>query len=320
MNEFQRIRVLVSDTAAAERVSADAFEAGASGLEERERERASPRSAERIGESADDMPRELWIYAPAARARAVEAMLAELEASDLRGRLRGLGAEQAPDEDWSRRWRDGLGVVRISPRLSVRPPFVSDDGQGGASIVVDPGQAFGTGGHASTRLALTLLDALPESTLRDARVLDVGTGSGVLALAAVALGARVAIGLDVDQVAVREARRNAIENGVADRAAFFAGSVDGLRAGAFDLALANLLRTEVLPLLPALADALAPGARTVFSGLLTSERGEMEAALASAGLAVERTCSEPDPSGDEWLGLVTRRGPRRARRRAARGA
>ena len=316
--------MLVSDTAAAERVSAEAFEAGASGLEEREiaetRERVSGRGVEPIGGGTDDIPRELWVYAPAARAPAVEVVLAELEARDLRGRMRGLGTERAPDEDWSRRWRDGLAVVRISPRLSVRPPFVPDDGQGGASVVVDPGQAFGTGGHASTRLALALLDALPQETLRDARVLDVGTGSGVIALAAVALGARVAIALDVDRVAVHEAKRNAITNGVADRVAFFAGPVAAVRAGAFDLAFANLLRSEVLPILPALAAALAPGARAVFSGLLGSERDEMEAALSAARLAVERTCSEPDPSGDEWLGLLTRRGPRRARRRAARGA
>jgi ribosomal protein L11 methyltransferase len=291
---FECIRVLVSDTAAAERVSAEVFEAGASGLEERE------------VAGGEGTACELRVYAPAPRAREVEAALARLEASEPRGAVRTLDTAPAPEEDWSRRWRAGLGVVRISPRLAVRPPFVPDDA-GGVTVVIDPGQAFGTGGHASTRLALALLDDLPASLLDGARVLDVGTGSGVLALAAVALGARSALGLDLDRVAVLEARRNAALNGLAEQARFFAGPLDAVGREHFDIVLANLLRTEVLPVLPAIASALARGGHAVLSGLLVTERVELEAALAAAGLAVVRAREEPDPSGDAWLGLLTRR-------------
>jgi ribosomal protein L11 methyltransferase len=276
----------------AERAAAEAFDAGATGLEER----------------AAGGITELWIYAPTPAVPRVERALAALalETGEL---LHVAAAEPAPDEDWSVRWREGLGTVRISARLAVRPPFVAPDGEGPA-LVVDPGQAFGTGGHASTRLALAWIDALPERALRGARVLDAGTGSGILALAALQLGAASAVGFDLDPVAVREARSNAVANGLAARAHFFAGPVAALAAPAaplFDLVLANLLRSEVLPILPDLAARLRPGGHAVLSGLLVAEREEMTAALARAGLRIAGAREEHDTAGDSWLGLLTAR-------------
>ena len=275
----------------AERAAAEAFDAGATGLEERDAGGIT----------------ELWIYAPTPAVTAVERALAALarESGEL---LQVAGPEPAPDEDWSVRWREGLGTVRISARLAVRPPFVAPDG--GPALVVDPGQAFGTGGHASTRLALEWIDALPEAVLRGARVLDAGTGSGVLALAALQLGAERAVGFDLDPVAVREARGNAAANGLAARAQFVAGPVAALAAPAaprFDLVLANLLRSEVLPILPDLAARLRPGGHAVLSGLLVAEREEMAAALARAGLRITGAREEHDTAGDSWLGLLTAR-------------
>jgi ribosomal protein L11 methyltransferase len=292
---FERIRVLVSDTAAAEWVSAEAFAAGAAGLEERS------------AGSACGTAVELWIYAPRASAAALQDAITTVAARAPGGAVRCLGVEPVPEEDWGQRWRDGLGLVRISPRLALRPPFAADDAGGGAVLVIEPGQAFGTGGHASTRLALALLDALPGALLQGARVLDVGTGSGVLALAAVALGAAAAVGFDLDAVAVHEARRNADANGLGCRARFFTGPIEALRNGGFDLALANLLRSEVLPLLPALAAALRDGGHAIVSGLLASERADVERALGAVGLRVFGAREERDSTGDTWLGLVTRR-------------
>src|SRR5262249_18285588 len=118
-----------------------------------------------------------------------------------------------PEVDWSTAWRSGLEAIEISPRLMVRPPFAKAELQSGqACVVIEPGQAFGTGGHSSSRLALELLDALERERVEGARVLDVGCGSGVLALAALALGARSAVGFDRDLLAVRAARANAHEN------------------------------------------------------------------------------------------------------------
>jgi ribosomal protein L11 methyltransferase len=248
---------------------------------------------------------ELWIYAPAPAAAGVWSAL-EAAARAARGALRLLAREPVDHADWSTRWREGLGVVRISARLAVRPPFVADE-PGPPALVIEPGQAFGTGGHASTRLALALLDALEREGLEGARVLDAGTGSGVLALAALRLGAASALGFDLDPVAVREARANAERNGLAQQLRLFAGPIAALRATGFDLVLANLLRTELVPILPALGAALRPRGRAVLSGLLASERDAVAAALASHGLRIESACEGADPTGDVWLGLVTRR-------------
>jgi ribosomal protein L11 methyltransferase len=291
---FECIRVGAAAGEGAERAVAEAFEAGASGVEERDG----------TGESGRI---ELWIYAPLARAAAVGAALARLAGQSAGGELRVLGRAAVPDEDWSVRWREGLGVVRISPRLAVRPPFVEDDTAGSPAVVIEPGQAFGTGGHASTRLALSLLDSLGDATTRGARVLDVGTGSGVLALAALRLGAQRAAAFDLDAVAVREARDNAARNGLAGRLQLFAGGIAALRAPAFDLVLANLLRRELLPILAELAATLRPGGLALLSGLLAEEREELSRALAAAGLAIEASREERDAAGDVWLALVTRR-------------
>jgi ribosomal protein L11 methyltransferase len=290
----------------AERASAEAFDAGASGLEER-------------GAGAGSDTVELWIYAPAASAAAVWEALGVAAAREDPRALERLERQEVADEDWSTRWREGLGIVRISARLAVRPPFVADDRAGAPALVVEPGQAFGTGGHASTRLALALLDGLGDESLRGARVLDVGTGSGVLALAALALGAASAVGFDLDPVAVREASANALRNETRPRLRLFAGPIQALRAAPFDLVLANLLRTELQPILPAVVAALRPGGRAVLSGLLASEADEMGVALAAAGLAVDERRDEADPSGERWLGLVTRRPAPSANRRPGRG-
>jgi ribosomal protein L11 methyltransferase len=302
---FERIRVRAGSAEVAERASAEAFDAGASGLEERE-------------EGGSDTV-ELWIYAPTAAAAAVWDALGEAAAREDPRALERLERQEVADEDWSARWREGLGIVRISARLAVRPPFVADDRAGSPALVVEPGQAFGTGGHASTRLALALLDGLGDDVLRGARVLDVGTGSGVLALAALAFGAASAVGFDLDPVAVREARANALRNQAGPRLRLFSGPIQALRAPPFDLVLANLLRTELLPILPAVVSALRPGGWAVLSGLLASEADEMELALTAAGLDVGERRDEADPSGERWLGLVTRRPAPPASRRPGRG-
>jgi ribosomal protein L11 methyltransferase len=291
---FELVRVSAPAGETAERAAAEAFEAGASGIEER----VADEDAGLI---------ELWIYVPQPQADAVCAALGRIGSGARRTALRMLGRESAPDEDWSVRWREGLGVVRISPRLAVRPPFVADDAGAAPALVIDPGQAFGTGGHASTRLVLALLDGLEAAALRGARVLDVGTGSGLLALAALRLGAERAVAFDLDPVAVREARANAGRNGLAGRTQLFAGPIEALRGPPFDVVLANLLRRELLPIADALAAALRPGGRALLAGLLAAEREEVCGALAGVGLRLETSLEQPDPTGDVWLGLVMRR-------------
>lgn len=291
-----RIAAWAAEPALAERAAAEAYAAGASGLEEIE----APGEAE-----GSERGTRLLLYAPSARAEAVRRALEPLAGPGL--------AVEAPEpvepEDWAESWRSGLGPVAVSPRLVVRPSFAEAEASPGREeLVIDPGQAFGTGGHASTRLALVLLDALPRGALAGARVLDAGAGTGVLAIAACRLGAERAVAFDVDWLAAAATARNAAQNGVAARVAAFAGGADALAPGArFDLLLANLLRTELLPILPALANALRPGGVALFSGLLVAEAEEVSARLEAAGLRVEARREERDGTGDAWLGLLTRR-------------
>jgi ribosomal protein L11 methyltransferase len=277
-----------------ERAAAEAFEAGALGVEER-----------------DGPPPALWVYATDAAAGQVRAALAP---------LRGLAvgeAEALPERAWSEAWKEGLEAIEISPRLVVRPSFApAPAGFAGAELVIDPGQAFGTGGHASTRLALEAIDALPAQALRGARVLDVGCGTGVLALAALALGAARALGCDLDPLATAAARETARANGFADRLALVTGSPAALgpRAeGRFDLVVANLLRSELEPLVGDLARRVRPRGVLIVSGLLASDRGALERTLAAQGLAATESRSARDSSGDAWVALTTRRSAPRSR-------
>ena len=279
------VRVEAQGAVSAEIAAAEAFAAGAVGIEER----------------AGDAPGEvvLLIYAPAAQGGAVRAAAAG--ASGVRV---AAAAEPCAPVDWAGAWRAGLEPIVVSGALVVRPSFSSVSlAPGQSELVIDPGQAFGTGGHESTRLALELLAGLAPAARSGARVLDVGTGSGVLALAALRLGAAFSLGVDVDRVAAAVAAENARRNGLAARAAFVAGSLEGLASQRFDLVLANLLKRELLPLVPLLARHVGPRSRVVVSGLLAAERDDACERLAGAGLRVRDARERTDASGTAWIGL-----------------
>lgn len=281
----------------AELVAAAAWEAGICGLEERE-------------ETGDAI---LILYAPRSRARAV------LEAVHGEG-ARASAPEAVPEEDWSETWKLGLSPQAISPRLGVRPSFAAwPDGRPAAELVIDPGQAFGTGGHPSTRLALEAIDALLARE-RVRRVLDLGTGSGILALAALRLGAEEAFACDTDARAVREAWANARANGLGERLHLFAGPLEALRPLGVDLAVANLLSSELRPLLAALAAQIAPGGRLVISGWLASERDACLDAIAAAGFAPAAEYAAEDAGGEGWIAFMAgRRAPSASARAGGRG-
>jgi ribosomal protein L11 methyltransferase len=200
-------------------------------------------------------------------------------------------------------WRAFARPVRAG-RLVVRPPWV-DPGPGGAAgpddvvVEIDPGRAFGSGSHPSTHLALTALDRLVAG---GERVLDVGCGSGVLAVAALALGADSAVAVDVDPHALAATRANAQRNGVAG-ALTVSGIVGGTAEGAYDLVLANLLLPTQLALAPGVAGAVAPGGTLVVSGVLVGQRAPVVAAYGAAGLT---PVTEADEDG--WLALTLRAG------------
>lgn len=209
------------------------------------------------------------------------------------------------DEDWAQNWKRGLAPRRVGERIVVTPSWVTPDaGAADIVIVVDPEMAFGTGEHATTRGVLRLMQPLLGG---GERVLDVGTGTGILAIAAARLGAAEVLGLESDADAVETAMGNIARNEVADRVTVRQAVVDGdvldaLRPGSFDLVVANVLSSVLIPLLPALRGVLRPAAPLILAGILASEAAEVTAAARRAGLAVVREDRE-----QEWWSVVLRR-------------
>ena len=282
-------RVTAADPAAREVAMGVAWEGGASGVEER----------------SDG---ELIIYTPSSITKTLGESLRAAVGND-----GSVGApEPVADVDWTEQLKAGQGPIVISPRLVVRPSFAPHALEPGQrEIVIDPGQAFGTGGHQSTRLVLVHVDGLARAGALDgARVLDVGAGSGVLAFAAVTLGAEHALGFDLDPLAEQEARHWAAVNGLEARVAFFTGPIDDLPpAPPWDLVLANLLKREVLPIADAVATQVSDRGQLVLSGLLEADVPEVAAAFAAHGLVETRRESERDANGDLWVSpLLERRG------------
>lgn len=184
--------------------------------------------------------------------------------------------------DWTTRWRDGLGPRHFG-RLTVTPSWIDRPAGDGPTVVLDPESAFGSGEHGSTRAALTLL----ERHLRPGdRVLDLGSGSGILAIAAATLGAARAIGIENDPEANPVAWRNAERNGVTEVVDFLEGDAGDLAPllGPADLLLSNILRLVNTALLPAIVAALRPGGLAIFSGMEELEAPLFLPALAAAGL------------------------------------
>jgi ribosomal protein L11 methyltransferase len=173
------------------------------------------------------------------------------------------------DDGWSTRWREFFRPV-VLERLQVITPWMAPPRADRLTLVVDPGQAFGTGGHPTTRLVLSLLERRAFGAGLPERVLDVGCGSGVLAIAAALLGAGSAHGIDIDPQAVHSANENALANRVADRVSCTARTPDDL-SGTWPLVLANIELTAFVRLAPAIAARVAPAGSLLVSGLLEDQ-------------------------------------------------
>ena len=206
-----------------------------------------------------------------------------------------LSSRPAPDRDWLAPWRATMVPTPVTPTLTVAPPGAG--GGRGRTVVIRPGQGFGTGSHPTTQALLRWLEADPGR-----RVLDVGCGSGVLGIAALLLGAGFAVGLDIDRDAIANAEENRRLNGVGTRLRLVEGTLNALAAGArFDRVLANLDRRALEQLAGDLVERCAPGGRLGVAGLLLAERTPFLRAL--DGLPVElvdERAEEDEGAGDTW--------------------
>ena len=207
-----------------------------------------------------------------------------------------VGIELVEDRVWEREWLKDFRPMRFGRRLWVCPAGQRPDGPAPAVLELDPGLAFGTGTHATTAMCLEWLDG---SVTSGERVLDFGCGSGILALAALKLGAASAVAFDIDPQALVATRDNAAKNGLSGhiRVAALAGDV----TGPFDIVLANILSGPLIALAPALAPLARVDARIVLAGMLEHQAGEVAQAYRpwfDIGPAAER---------DGWSLLAGRR-------------
>jgi ribosomal protein L11 methyltransferase len=216
----------------------------------------------------------------------------------------GLGAapprlhlEEVPDDAWATVWKDHFHAFPVGRRLWVVPTWERPALPVGAlPIRLDPGMAFGSGLHATTQLCLGLLEAhlRPGDT-----VADVGTGSGILAIAAAKLGASRVRAVDHDPAAVEVARANVLQNGVGDTVTVVGGDLLDPVVVPVDVILANLTADLLLIVAPQIAARLRPAGRAILSGIADVREEEVRRALTACGLAVTGASA-----AEEWRALV----------------
>ena len=275
---------LETDAPLAEERAAELFELGASGVEVR---------------NGEGTPMPGTPLPPPGRALLV-AWFAERVAAEEARAGHGGDLAEVPDEDWGEGWKKDFKALDVG-RVRVRPSWIdAAPPPGSVEVVLDPGMAFGTGTHPTTSLCLAALSDLL-SARPGASLLDVGTGSGLLAIAARKLGAGRVAANDVDPIAIDVARENAARNGAALE---LTGAPVEAIAGTFDVVVANILANVLVALAPTLAGRVAPGGVLLLSGILGPQEDEVRRAHVAAGL-------EPVEGGDrrdgEWSLLALRR-------------
>jgi ribosomal protein L11 methyltransferase len=208
--------------------------------------------------------------------------------------------QQIREDDWAQAWKayfkpEKIGKVVIKPSWAEYQPDESE-----LVVELDPGMAFGTGNHPTTRLCLELLQELVTGPLE---MLDLGTGSGILAIAAAKLGARHVTAFDIDPVAVRVAQANVAANRVAETVAVAeADLLPGQTGAVYDLVVANIIAAIIMELGPAVAVVLKPGGIFLASGIIAERGAAVARTLTDAGLTVERTITR-----DGWVAIVARK-------------
>jgi ribosomal protein L11 methyltransferase len=202
--------------------------------------------------------------------------------------------------DWADSWKEHFHVVRVGRRFVVKPSWREATASPGEIVIeIDPGLAFGSGLHPTTRLCLKIFE---DTAWQGRSVFDVGTGSGILSIAAARLGAGPIRAVDVDEVAIRVAEENFARNGLtAINTAV--GSADAAGGRQWQVVVANILAHILIDLMPHLAAALAPGGRLLLSGMIAEQEADVTAAATAQDLQViERRVEE------DWVALVVTNG------------
>lgn len=277
---------------AADELSALLFELGATGVEERD----DATLAKGPGAGTVTLVASFDTHDDA------EGAIAELAALGQPARL-----EEVIGDGWRDKYKEHFAPFALGPHVTIAPPWdvVAPTREGERVLVLDPGRAFGTGLHATTSLLAGVLDERREA-LAGASVLDVGTGSGILALVALALGAERALGIDNDPDVLDVARENAERNGLGARLTVEGTPVERVRE-TYPWVLANIETRVLAPLADAIARRVAPGGWLLLSGILESEHEGLITNYQGRGLEHVETRRLGDAAGEAWIALVLRR-------------
>lgn len=212
-----------------------------------------------------------------------------------------LTAKPIYQQDWEVSWREFFGVVDNGGRVIIVPSWIEHESKPGQlAIRLDPGQAFGTGHHETTKMCIA---ALERHVGPGVQVLDVGTGSGILAIASILLGAEHVLGIDIDRVAVDVARANCDENGVSDRVTLEAGVLDPMHPAQYDVVVANISTAANMGLAPAFAQVVQPGGALILSGILAADSERVVGAMTGT----KRLRHEATSTDGDWC-LIELRG------------
>lgn len=276
-----------------EELGATLFELGASGVEERDDQTLIKGSAAGVVTLVASF--ESHEAATQAIADLIEAFPA------LAPRL-----EEVVGDAWRDAWKEHFAPFFLTPRIRIVPPWIERPTAEGDEIILElePGRAFGTGLHASTSLIAEILDE-SAAALKGRELLDVGTGSGILALVALVYGASRAVAIDIDPDVVGVVTENAARNGLGARIEASAGTVEAI-TGTFPWVLANIEARVLRPLAGELDRVLAPGGTLVLSGILASEHDEMVRIYTSLPrpLVHATTKRRGDAAGDGWVAIA----------------
>ena len=210
-----------------------------------------------------------------------------------------LSCEGVKQEDWENGWKQYYHAMEIGRRLAIVPSWEQYE-TSRAVITLDPGMAFGTGTHETTALCLEVLDGLVKG---GERMLDIGTGSGILAIAALKLGAASAEGVDIDPMCVRTAGENAALNGVDNKLKVLIGDLSDKATGTYNIITANIVANAILSLAPHVPALMAPGATFIASGVIDTRRDEVVEGLRAAGLNVVEVREQ-----NGWVAILCKNG------------
>ncbi len=218
-----------------------------------------------------------------------------------------IALESVPEEDWENSWKQHYRPLPVGDKLLVVPQWMTvDDTQGRLPVILDLGLTFGTGAHDSTQMCMRALERLVKG---GERVADLGSGSGILSICALRLGAKSAVGIDVDPAAEHIARNNALQNGFAEdvfsactgNVIEDAQTMERLASGGYDIVCANIVAGVLVQLMPVVPQFLRPDAVFLCSGILLEREQEVREAIEAAGLQVidfERT--------EQWCCLIAK--------------